>query len=463
MNYELFYARRASMFLLLLTGGLLLANCGGRTATPPDATEEPGDTTTTNDDKPAEPPFDQISDDSLLTLVQQRTFGYFWDFGHPTSGLARDRTSSGDVVTSGGSGFGVMAILVAVERGFITRSAALERLTTIVDFLSNTADRFHGAFPHWLNGRTGKATSFSADDNGSDLAETDYLMQGLLTVKEYFKDGATPQETALCAAIQALWEEVEWDWYRQNGQQALYWHWSPDKGWKMNMRITGWNECLIVYVLAAASPTHAIPKSVYDEGWARNGAIRNGREFYGVTLPLGEDRGGPLFFEHYSFLGLDPRSLRDAYADYWEQSVAHARINYSYCAANPKQHAGYSADCWGLTASDIPNGYTASSPSNDVGVIAPTAALSSFPYTPAESLAALHHFYYTRGRKLWSQYGFKDAFKPSTGWVAADYLAIDQGPIVVMIENHRTALLWNLFMANPDIQAGLAKLGFTIQ
>ncbi|MDR2813504.1 MAG: beta-glucosidase [Prevotellaceae bacterium] len=449
---------------LFVTGGLLFANCGEATPPPQSANTENADSSANapkNSYQIGDAGFEQISDDSLLTLVQARTLKYFWDFGHPTSGLARERTSSGDVVTSGGSGFGLMALLVGIERGFITREDGLARFTKAVDFLQSKADRFHGAFPHWLNGHTGKTVSFSPDDNGGDLVETAYLMQGLLAVREYFKAGASAQEVSLCAAIQALWEGVEWDWYRQNEQNALYWHWSPDKGWKMNMKITGWNECLIVYVLAASSPTHAIPKSAYDEGWARNGAIRNGRQYYGVTLPLGENMGGPLFFEHYSFLGLDPRSLRDAYANYWEQTVAHARINYSYCVANPKQYAGYTASCWGLTASDIPNGYTASSPTNDVGVIAPTAALASFPYTPNESMAALRFFYYALGQKLWTQYGFRDSFNLSKNWFASDHLAIDQGPIVVMIENYRTGLLWKLFMSDPEIQAGLIKLGFT--
>jgi hypothetical protein len=407
-----------------------------------------------------DPVFPVISNDSLLTLVQRQTFRYFWDFGHPVSGMARDRTTSGNTVTTSGTGFGIMAMLAAVERAFISRTEALSRIQQIVTFLATRCTTYHGAFSHWINGETGATQPFSPDDNGGDLVETAHLMHGLLAAQEYFKTGTSPQETTLCSDIQILWENVEWDWYRQNGQNVLYWHWSPDKGWKMNMRITGWDECLIVYVLAASSPTHPIDKAVYDEGWARNGAIRNGRKYYDITLPLGSDMGGPLFFSHYSFLGLDPRNLRDQYAGYWEQATAHSRINHAYCVANPKRYAGYGASCWGLTASDIPNGYTASSPTNDVGTIAPTAALSSFPYTPDESMAALHFFYYTLGQKLWAQHGFKDAFNLSKNWFAADHLAIDQGPIVVMIENYRTGLLWNLFMRHPDVQRGLERLGF---
>ena len=404
--------------------------------------------------------FERIDDDALLELVQRQTFRYFWDFGHPTSGMARERTSTSHTVTTGGTGFGVMAMLVAAERRFVARADALSRIRKIVAFLDEKCTSYHGAFPHWLNGETGATLAFSPNDNGGDLVETAFLMQGLLAARQYF-DGAGADETALRNDITRLWENVEWDWYRQNGQNVLYWHWSADKGWAMNHRIAGWNECLITYVLAAASPSHPIPKAVYDEGWARSGALANGKPYYGYTLPLGSDYGGPLFFTHYSFLGLDPRHLSDAYANYWEQNTRHTLINYRYCVENPKGFAGYGADCWGLTASDIPNGYAASSPANDKGVIAPTAALASMPYTPEESMRALRFFYYKLGDKLWSEYGFFDAFSLSAGWFAGQHIAIDQGPIIVMIENYRTQLLWNLFMADPDVQAGLAKLGFT--
>jgi hypothetical protein len=267
-------------------------------------------------------------------------------------------------------------------------------------------------------------------------------------------------ETAIRQKITTIWEAVEWDWFLNNSD-ALYWHWSPNYGWDMNMRISGWNEALIVYVLAASSPTHSISASVYESGWARNGGMRNGKKFYNITLPLGEDYGGPLFFAHYSFMGLDPRNLQDKYANYWEQNTAHAQIHHAYCKANPKGHYGYSDSCWGLTASDFHDGYTASSPLNDKGTIAPTAALSSFPYTPQESLKALEYFYYELGDRLFKEYGFVDAFTLSKKWFATSYIAIDQGPIVVMIENYRSGLLWNYFMKDSEVQAGLNKLGIS--
>lgn len=405
--------------------------------------------------------FERISDDELLTLIQKQTFKYFWDYAHPVSGLSRERLNSGDIVTSGGSGFGIMTIPVGIERGFITREEGAGRLLAIVTFLDEKAERFHGAYPHWLDGSTGDAIDFSEKDNGADLVETGFLIQGLLAVQQYF-DRDDPTENAIRQKITKIWEEVEWDWFL-NSSNALYWHWSPDHEWAMNMKISGWNEALVTYVLAASSPTHPVSKDVYDEGWARNGGMKNGREYYGITLPLGSDKGGPMFFAHYSFLGLDPRGLSDAYADYWEQNVAHARINHAYCAANPKKYYGYGDECWGLTASDIPDGYTASSPTNDNGTIAPTAAVASIPYTPEESLKAIRYFYYVLGDKLWGEYGFRDAFNLSRRWFAPSYIAIDQGPIVIMIENYRTGLLWENFMKNEDVRRGLDKLGFTYQ
>ncbi|WP_242626719.1 glucoamylase family protein [Pseudobacter ginsenosidimutans] len=403
--------------------------------------------------------YPRITDEQLLSKVQEQTFRYFWDFAHPVSGLARERNTSGDIVTSGGSGFGIMAIVTAVHRNFITRAQALTRLQTIVAFLKN-AEKVHGAFPHWLNGATGKIIPFSAKDNGADLVETGYLMQGLLTARQFFNKPDAP-EAVLRADINQLWEGVEWSWFRKNNQQELYWHYSADLQWEMNLPIQGWNECLITYVLAAGAPVHTIPKSVYDEGWARNGAMRNNNNYYGVKLPLGPAMGGPLFFSHYSFLGLDPRGLKDAYADYEEQVINHTKINYQYAINNPNHYFGYSDECWGLTASDIPGGYAASSPTNDLGVIAPTAALSSFPYTPSESMKALKFFYYVLGDKLFKEYGFADAFSLKDIWVADSFLAIDQGPIIIMIENYRSGLLWNLFMSCDEVKTGLQKLGFT--
>lgn len=406
------------------------------------------------------PKFPVISDDALLTKVQEQTFKYFWDFAHPASGMARERNTSGDLVTSGGSGFGLMSIIVGIERGFISRTQGVERIDKILDFLE-TADRFHGAWSHWINGNTGDVIPFSANDNGGDIVETSFLIQGLITVRQYLNN-ANATENQLIGRINSLYQGVEWDWYRRENQNVIYWHWSPDKAWAMNHHVRGWNEALMVYVLAASSPTHTIPKIVYDNGWANNGGMVNGNSYEGITLPLGFAYGGPLFLSQYSFLGLDPRGLADGYcSDYFNQNRNHSLINYKYCIRNPLNFVSYSSSNWGLTASDNHLGYNAHSPTNDLGVITPTAALSAFPFTPVESMAALKFFYYTMGDKLWGQYGFYDAFNITENWYAGSYLAIDQGPIIIMIENYRTGLLWNLFMSAPEIQTGLTKLGFT--
>lgn len=405
------------------------------------------------------PKFPEISDEELLTLVQKQTFKYFWDFGHPTSGLSRERTNSGDLVTSGGSGFGIMAILVGIERGFITRQQGIERIKTISDFLLNKADRFHGAFSHWLNGSTGKVIPFFTQDNGGDIVETSYIATGLLSAKEYFNKNNS-DEAIIRDNIKKIWESIEWSWYTKNGEKILYWHWSPDYNWYINHQLGGYNEALITYILAASSPDYSISKEVYTQGWARNGGIKNGKSFYGFNLPLGYDYGGPLFFAHYSFLGIDPNGLTDEYADYWTQVVNHSKINHAYCVANPRNYFGYSDECWGLTASDSNNGYNAHSPTNDLGVISPTAALSSMPYTPQESMKALKYFYYILGDKTFKNYGFIDAFNLHNLWFADSFLAIDQGPVIVMIENYRTGLIWNLLMQSEDVRKGLVKLGF---
>ncbi|SFS37128.1 hypothetical protein SAMN05660206_101362 [Sphingobacterium wenxiniae] len=396
---------------------------------------------------------ERISSEALLTKIQQQTFKYFWDHAHPAYGMIRERNTSNETVTIGGTGFGIMAIIVGAERGFISRTDGLNRIKKIVSFLK-IADTYHGAFSHWYNGNTAKTLPFSEKDNGADLVETSLLFQGLLTAREYFDDAELQKD------ITTLYETIEWDFFR-NGQSTLYWHWSPNYAWELNLPITGWNESLITYVLAAGSKDNSIAAAVYEQGWAKSGAMRNGKSYYGISLPLGPENGGPLFLSQYSFLGLNPFGLQDQYASYEEQVKNHSLINRAYCIANPKNFAGYSENCWGLTASDDINGYMAHSPTNDNGVISPTAALSSMPYTPKESMQALEFFYYKLGDKIWGEYGFKDAFSLSEPWFADSYLAIDQGPIIIGIENHRTGLLWKYFMQAPEIKKALQTLKFT--
>jgi len=400
-----------------------------------------------------------MNDEQLLEMEQYAAFRYFWDFGHPVSGMAPERNTTPNVVASGGSGFGIMAIVTGVERGWITRAAAIDRMVQIVSFLQN-ADQFYGAFPHWMDGNTGKVIPFSQYDNGGDLVETAFLMQGLLTARQYFNQN-TALEKAVRDAITGIWENVEWDWYRRNNSNVLYWHWSPNFGWQMNFPLRGFNETHIVYILAIASPTHAIPASLYQSGWTA-GNYRNNSIHFGYPIFTGPFGGGPLFFAHYSYLGFDPRNIKDKFCNYFTRNRNHALIQQQYAVLNPENHKGYSADCWGLTASDNPWGYSAHDiqPANDNGTITPTAALASFPYTPTHSMAALRHFYRNIGEKLWGDFGFRDAFNLDQNWYATSYIAIDQGPIVAMIENHRSGLLWNLFMQNPEIQPALDAIGF---
>lgn len=414
---------------------------------------------------------DILSDEALLDTVQQATFQYFWNGAEPNSGMAPERIimsgvypmNDKDVVTTGGSGFGVMAILVGIKRGFITREQALKRFEKIVTFLEN-ADRFHGAWPHWLYGKTGKVKPFSKKDNGGDLVETSFLIQGLLCVRQYFKDG-NAEEKKLVNRIDKLWKEVDWQWYTQ-GKNVLYWHWSPDYEWQMNFDIRGYNECLITYILAASSPTHGVSPKVYHEGWAENGQIKEVTKHFGYTLQLRRQgnakNGGPLFWAHYSYLGLDPKELKDLYADYWKENTNQTLINYTWCVKNPLNYKGYGPNSWGLTSSYSVKGYAGHAPNKDrdLGVIAPTAAISSIPYTPQKSLQAMRHWYKDMKDKLWGTYGFYDAFSETDNWYPQKYLAIDQGPQVVMIENYRSGMLWKLFMSCPEVQAGLKKLGF---
>jgi len=394
------------------------------------------------------------SDTELLDNVQKASMNYMWEGADPTTGMAYERIHMDNdygyndpaVLTTGGSGFGIAGLVAAMDRGFISRTEGVERLHTIVSFLKK-ADRFHGVWPHWLKA-DGKVVPFSTKDNGGDLVESSFLMEGLLIARQYMDSNVT-REKELIDAINVLWQDMEFDWYRRDGQNVLYWHWSPNYGWDMNMPIQGPNEALIIYVLAASSPTHSVPKECYTQGWCRNGAMR-----------YSEENDDPLFWTHYSYIGLCPKGLSDAYANYWNVVCDHAKANYTYCVSNPKNYKNYSASCWGLTAGYSPDGYAAHAPNNDLGVITPTAALSSMPYTPNESLIFLRYLN-ARKDQLWGKYGYYDGFSDSKGWYCTRYLAIDQLTIAPMIENYRSGLLWQLFMSCPEIQNGLTRLGFT--
>ncbi|MBC6109623.1 glucoamylase family protein [Pedobacter fastidiosus] len=411
-----------------------------------------------------------LSDDQLLDLVEQQTFQYFWDGAEPTSGAARERFHVDNIypdndkstVATGATGFGLMSILSGIDRGYVTKKEGLERLNKILDFLAK-ADRFHGAWSHWIYGETAKVHPFGKKDNGGDLVESSFVAQSLICINAYYKNGNAEEKT-LAKKADELWKGIDFNWYRNGDQNVLYWHWSPEYKWEMNFPVKGYNECLIMYVLAASSPTHTVPAEVYHQGWARNGAIKAKFELYGHPFTLDyqgqKNSVGPLFWAHYSYLGLNPKGLKDQYADYWENNVNQTLAIHDYCVANPKGFKGYGENNWGLTASYSVKGYAAHNPQEDFGVISPTAAISSLPYTPKESMKVIRHLYENLGDKVWGKYGFYDAFSETENWYPKRYLGIDQGPMVVMIENHRSGLLWKLFMSNPDVQKGLAKLGF---
>lgn len=405
-----------------------------------------------------------LSDDQLLTMLQEECFHYYWDSSGPNSGMARENVPGNDrIVTTGASGFGIMALVVAIDRGFITRQQGIERLTKIVSFLEK-APRYHGAWSHFMDDSTGKSLQvFDMYDNAGDLVETAFLMEGLLTARQYF-NGSTGQEESLRNRISHLWETVEWDWYRKTPQgRALYWHWSPQWSWLINHRIDGFNETMIVYLLAVASPTHPVPASLYYSGWASPGGddhYANGKTYFGIKLDVGFGTGGPLFFTQYSYMGFDPHGLTDRYTNYFENNRNMALINRAYCIENPGRHKGYGPDDWGLTASDGAEGYLAHAPDlgDDDGTMTPTGALASFPYTPEASMAAFKHFYQDVGDRLWGIYGPLDAFNIDENWFAPIYMGLNQAPIVVMIENYRTGLIWKLFMSNPEIRPMIEQI-----
>jgi hypothetical protein len=421
----------------------------------------------------------QLSDEALLTMLQEACFRYYWEGAHPDAGMALESIPGDDrIVATGASGFGIMALITGVDRGFITREQGLQRLTKIVTFLER-APRYHGAWSHFMNGATARSMPvFGMFDDGGDLVETAFLIEGLLAARQYFH-GSTQAEQSLYARITQLWETVEWDWYRREpDMDALFWHWSANWAAHINHRLTGFNEVMIVYLLAIASPTHAVPADLYYSGWAgqseaavnyRRGwgsttdgdHYANGRAYYGIKLDVGVGRGGPLFFTHYSFLGFDPHALTDRYTNYFENNRSMARINLAYSIENPGHHKGYGADAWGLTASDGPKGYNPQAPEtkDDHGNITPTGALASFPYTPEASMAAFKHYYRDLGGQIWGAYGPRDAFNPDQDWVSPIFMGLNQAPITVMIENYRSGLIWKLFMSNPEIKPMLDRIG----
>lgn len=398
-----------------------------------------------------------------LDRLQRDAFSYMWDHAYP-SGLAFENNRYADgPATTGGTGFGIAAMVVATERGWIGRQAAVDRLLTITAFLRDKSDRkrLHGAFPHWLNGVTGQTMPFGPRDTGADIVETAFLMQGLLIARNYFTgDG---DEAELRARINELWHDVDWAWFTRGPSgtenDGLYWHWSPEHGFAMNMKVTGFNEGMVAYVLALASPTRPITPEAY-AGWSATDEYKP-TSGNGYTLEAGIPYGGPLFITHYSYIGLDPRQLADDKVPhgYWVRNVTQTLMNRAYCLETAPAENRYAEDYWGLTSCDAKDCYRYGAPGNDPGTVAPTAALSAMPYTPYYSMQVLKALYGRFHNVMWGPCGPYDAFSLRDDWYARTYQAIDQLPIVCMVENYRSGLLWRLFMNDPDVKRGLQRAG----
>lgn len=405
-----------------------------------------------------------LSDRASLDALQRDAFRYAWEDADPVSGMVYESSVAGSYrpVAIGGTGFGVAAIVVAVDRGWISREQAIFRLRTITSFLRDKTARrqMHGAFPHWIEGSTGETLPFGKNDTGADIVETALLMQGLLIARAYFNGPGVEEE--LRAVITELWEGVEWDWFANEEDNGIYWHWSPEGGFYHGLKILGYNECLIAYVLAIASPTNPISRKAYDY-WT-SGKGYQPKSLFGYTVEASLAGGGPLFLTHYSFVGLDPRRMADAFVPggYFVRNVSQTLSNRGYCLFSAPSRNRYAKNYWGLTASQAKGGYAANEPARDTGTVAPTAAIASMPYTPHYSMQVLSNLLSPALRdKMWGKNGPYDALSLRDNWFSTDYLAIDQLPMVAMVENYRTGLLWDLFMRDKDVRAGLAEAGIT--
>ncbi len=406
------------------------------------------------------PDTEYLHDREALEDLARSAFNYMWEDGDPHSGMAFEADFGWETrpVAVGGTGFGVAAIVVGTDRGWIGRNEAVERLLRIARFLRDKTARtkLHGAFPHWLDGETGETIPFGENDDGADIVETSLLMQGLLIARAYFNGPGSEEE--LRSVITGLWEEVDWDWFTNGEHNGLYWHWLPTEGkGYTGLKILGYNEALITYILALSSPTHPISAKAY-RYWSSGWGYRL-KKTYGYRLEATLPGGGPLFLAHYSFIGLDPRRMADKYVPggYFVRGVTQTLSNRGYCLEEAPPENRYSENFWGLSASQIKDGYDDSNPLNDHGVVAPTAALASMPYTPYYSLLVLHNLREGFGGRAWGRFGPYDGISLKDEWISPHVLAIDQLPIVSMVENYRSGLLWKLLMDDPDVREGLKK------
>jgi hypothetical protein len=411
-------------------------------------------------------PYDEAA---FLTELQEAGFRYFWEMAHPVSGLSRENLPGWDrnLCSIGSTGFSMFNYIVGVERGFITRKQAAERVLKATDFLLNDVDRFFGIYPHWVNGETGKVIPFEVGNDGSDMVETSFLVMGLFAAREYF-DGTVATEQKIRIKVNKVWESIDWISHattRPDGTKALYWIWSPTKKEFMNLYCQGFSECQMLYLLAMSSPTHAVSDDFYWEGWEQQGFYEK-YTMHGVELDFPWTYRIPLFPAHYSYMGLDPNKIKFKGKPYYDILKNWCLAQYRYFPTRKDDFKGYEHPLWGLTASINPSGYKAHAPGDawehsvnlDDGTVAPTAALSSMPYLPAESKAAMTEMFTKYGDRLWGPFGFYDAFNLTVDWFPKEYLSIDVGPIAPMIENHRTGKCWDVFMQAPEIQKTIKRI-----
>ncbi|MCL2649690.1 MAG: hypothetical protein FWD60_01535 [Candidatus Azobacteroides sp.] len=398
----------------------------------------------------------------ILDKQARDYFDLFWsgECSHPNSKMARIGTERAQgTVALAGSAYAVLSIPVAVERAWISKEEGIERLLHICRFL-NTAERFHGAWSHWMDGVTGKALPFNGNQqNSGDLVETSFMMMSLLTCGEYF-NGNTTSEKEIKNLIDSFWNTIEWNFYT-NKEKVLYWSWDRDLGFAP-LKIQGPNEALPAYILALAAPAkNAITQDVYRSGWkGGNGYYNKGRTTYGYLFELGrESKGGPLFTSQHPFLWFNPFLMEDEYIDYWKFCINHAMINHHYCLYEAPKAYKYDENNWGLSAcyGTPEKGYVGRSPSKDDGIICTTAAAGSIVFTPFYALQAMK--YMKSQSNLNGKYGLIDSYSPSENWNETRYLSISIFPVISMIENYKSGLIWKLAMQNEYIKKGLQLAG----
>ena len=401
-----------------------------------------------------------LDDDAFLDLVQRTAFDYFWYEANPKNGLIKDRSTDTSPCNITAVGFGLSVLTIGIDRGWISREAGRERVHTTLTFLWNSphgpeqdATGYKGFYYRFLDMQTGQRVWNSE----LSTVDTALLLSGVLHVQQYFnQDNAV--ETDIRALADALYRRTDWAWMQVRPPKIGH-GWHPETGF-LPYDWSGYNEATILYLLALGSPTLPVSDAAW-RAWTSTYAWQSHYGFDFVMFP-------PLFGHQYPHVWIDFRGLQDAYMrdkgiDYFENSRRATLANQAYAVANPKQWDDYSEHVWGLTASDSPTDYNArgAPPAlNDDGTITPTAPGGSFAFTPLKSLASLRYMYENYRTQLWGPYGFKDAFNPSHEWFSTDYLGINQGPIVLMIENHRTGRIWHAFMQNTAIQRGLDRAGF---